>query len=1020
MPSYFAGMWRKGWHLSLSLYLLFVCHGMASVSVTPYFERVLEKELPGARILSLAEDRWGVLWVGTSNGLARVVGDQVRVWRHVVADSTTLSANQILSVEASDTSAVWVGTVRGLCSLDPISGSVTRHPLVLDGARTGHEREIWQVVRGEGEVLWVSMDIGLLCYHTRKNCWTWPGVEQEGHPGQPFKGVPNAMVWDGVQRVLWAGTKNGLHRIPSNVSVQGPLCERSAPYKVATHVSCLYLDQAGRIWMNDAERFALSVLDPRNGDLRQVALPQGMDEGSINRALLVDEQGGIWLAGNDNVLYWRDPRSQHWSPIVHDPRYRWSPTSTAINALLQSRSGVIWVATEEGLLRVVPEHDDQELLLPWNAPQTIQRLERHGHVLHMATTGLGIVRFDLHTLQPLDTLTSNGPAQGIHRPGTMQDMVNDVAVAQERLLIGARTGIRYLPEPLGDSLPGIFPRGARVRYKYVDQLGVDRHGTTWVLTHHHGLWWITANDRVARQWLQPKDQRFGRISAMAIHPRGGVVCGTADGGLFRLDERGLPAGPPMHPDPYGASISALNVDAQEQLWIGMDDGRLELRDATGAHLGQWGEFLGLPGGSIRSIAPAGGAQAWVLADGGISWVVHGSEAARIDLLDHWGRPTAILALEDGSLITACSKALLRTRLPVGSTGARNVRPAIAAVIGGGIHLPAHPFTSSVDVPFDQRSLSVRVSCLGATAPESVLLRYRLGPDRPWIDLGNARSIDLPDLREGNYAIEFSTLNDEAITAKLLLTIHPPWFRSLAALFAAITMLMVTGGALSRAWLSRRLREERERSAREKALLEERIRIAHDLHDDLGSGLAMIAMEGEMARIDEQADARDALRRMSEGTRDITDSMRRIVWALGSGQDTLGDLAAYIRSSAADLMDRADLVLRTEAHTQDPQFRLTADQRRHLLLITKELLLNVVKHAHAKSVRLVLEERRGTLLITVSDDGKGFDIGERMGTGTGTLSIANRVAALGGTWNVRSAKGEGTIAEVQVPLSPRPV
>ena len=194
-----------------------------------------------------------------------------------------------------------------------------------------------------------------------------------------------------------------------------------------------------------------------------------------------------------------------------------------------------------------------------------------------------------------------------------------------------------------------------------------------------------------------------------------------------------------------------------------------------------------------------------------------------------------------------------------------------------------------------------------------------------------------------------------------------------------------------------------------------MRIAHDLHDDLGSSLALIAMEGELARMDEGADPRDALKRVSDGAREVTDNMRRIVWALGSGQDTLGDLAAYVRASAAELLERADLELATEAAIATPELRLSADQRRHLLLITKELLLNVVKHAAARKADLRMVQSNGDLHLTVADDGRGYDPTERTGAGTGTTSVHERAKALGGTVVVRTAPGAGTTVEVVVPL-----
>lgn len=986
---------------------------------TPYFERVLARELPGARILALAEDPWGAIWVGTSNGVGRIVGDQVRIWRHSAADSASLVANEVTSIDATDSARVWVGTVRGLCSIDPVTGSVERHPVVPQDGAPPVDQAVWQAARGQGDVLWVALSNGLRCYRISERRWTMPSVEQRLYPGEPFKGVPHAMAWDRARRVLWAGTKNGLYRIPASAAEERRHRESLDPYGLSTHVSCLHMDAAGTLWMNDPERYAVSILRAGTEELQQIALPKGMDEGNINRAILADARGGLWLAGNDDVLYWRDARATEWQSITHDPRHRWSPSSTSVHALLQARTGVIWVGSEEGLLRVVPEHAAQELVVAWEPPRIVNRMLAHGGDVLLATNGAGVLRLvggrRRLEVEPMER-TARGQAI---QPGRMEDMVNDLAVVGDRLLLGTKAGVRYVPEPTGTNLPGIVAPESRPRGKYTLQVLADARGTSWMLTWNHGLWWLGANESEPHQFKVPgnPDGAIGRIAAIAAHASGGVLCGTTEGLVLWVDERGERGRAPVLSDGSHPGVSALAVSPAGSRWIGLDDGRLVLAAPSGTVERIWSEANGLPGGAIHAIEPRGAGEAWVLTDGGIARVQIPGTVEPIALLEHWGRPTAILAESDGALLVACTKAIIRLPRSAGRVSPSAPRAAIAAVLSGGVHLPAHPFSAALEVPYDKRSLSLRVSSLGAAVPERALLRYRLNPDRPWIELGTARTIDLPNLREGRYAIAFALLGSDDHPATLLLTIRPPWFRSTAAIIAGIALLIILSIATARSWLAHKLRIERERSAREKALLEERVRIAHDLHDDLGSGLAMIAMEGELARMDDRGDAREALKRMSEGTREITDSMRRIVWALGSGQDTVGDLAAYIRSSAAELMDRAEIRLASEARITDPQRRLTADQRRHLLLIAKELLLNAIKHAKAGTVRIVLADEGDMLLLRVSDDGQGFDPDERLGAGTGTTSIGNRVKALGGTWLVRSTKGHGTTVEVRMPLTP---
>lgn len=328
---------------------------------------------------------------------------------------------------------------------------------------------------------------------------------------------------------------------------------------------------------------------------------------------------------------------------------------------------------------------------------------------------------------------------------------------------------------------------------------------------------------------------------------------------------------------------------------------------------------------------------------------------------------------------------------------------------------------SYELPYKRNRVTVHLRSTNLFDPERDEFAYRLiGYDTAWTITGTEGRLIFNSLHQGGYHLEVKARTNGGPWGEVAVfgfTVLPPfwatwWFRTL--LFAGAALAVWSA---FRVVLRNRLREQRVRLEREHALLEERMRIAHDLHDDLGSGLALIAMEGELARMGDGADPRDALRRVTDGAREVTDNMRRIVWALGSGQDTLGDLVAYIRSSAAELLDRAEIDLEIATSISTPEAVLSTDQRRHLLLITKELLLNVVKHAQASRVTLRMQQSEDRIVIAVADNGRGFDPVDRMGAGTGSMSMRERAKALHGTLSVQSVPGHGTTVELDVPLTP---
>jgi signal transduction histidine kinase len=296
----------------------------------------------------------------------------------------------------------------------------------------------------------------------------------------------------------------------------------------------------------------------------------------------------------------------------------------------------------------------------------------------------------------------------------------------------------------------------------------------------------------------------------------------------------------------------------------------------------------------------------------------------------------------------------------------------------------------------------------------------VGADTAWVVMRPEDRLTFNSLAPGTYSLELKARTNRGpwgeITA-VRLRVLPPfwatwWFRAL--------MVMLVGALVWVAFrIVLRIRLARQRAVleRERAVLEERIRIAQDLHDDLGSGLASIGMESDLAQLEmEDARARALLEKVGDGARQVSDNMRRIVWALGSGQETLGDLVAYVRGFAAELLDQRGIVLHMTAELNDPLLKLSVDQRRHLLLLTKEALNNVVRHASARNVALRFVQRDGCLEWEVADDGRGYDPVINKGMGTGTASMQVRARALGGALRVHTGTGKGCRLVLHAPLS----
>jgi signal transduction histidine kinase len=217
-----------------------------------------------------------------------------------------------------------------------------------------------------------------------------------------------------------------------------------------------------------------------------------------------------------------------------------------------------------------------------------------------------------------------------------------------------------------------------------------------------------------------------------------------------------------------------------------------------------------------------------------------------------------------------------------------------------------------------------------------------------------------------------------------------------------------GLALSNAGLVEDLRASRQRLVA--AQDEERRRLERNLHDGAQQDLVALAIKLRLAgaAADEdpaqtkeiigelQADAAAAL----ENLRDLA---RGIYPPLLADLGLVAALDAQARKSPVPVAVEADGI-----------GRLPQDTEAAVYFCCLEALQNIVKYAHATQARICLQAQDGTLRFTVSDDGAGYDARQTV-MGSGQRNMADRLAALDGRLEVRSAPGQGTVVTARLPL-----
>jgi signal transduction histidine kinase len=238
-----------------------------------------------------------------------------------------------------------------------------------------------------------------------------------------------------------------------------------------------------------------------------------------------------------------------------------------------------------------------------------------------------------------------------------------------------------------------------------------------------------------------------------------------------------------------------------------------------------------------------------------------------------------------------------------------------------------------------------------------------------------------------------------------------WFRGLAAI------LVLAGVGISVRVIEKRKYQFRLRHAeQERALEQERSRIAQDLHDELGSLLTRISLLGGLLHTDKEnpGQVETHAGKISQAADQTVRALEEIVWAVRPGSDTLQSLVDYIAHFAIELFEGNATRCRLDLPPDLPARPLPPDVRHNIFLIVKESLTNVLKHAGASVVHLQIKTDGRTLKIVIADDGKGFDANspaseQRNGLG----NMRRRAEAVGGTLALTSEPGNGARVEFNV-------
>lgn len=938
--------------------------------------------LPDNNVSGMTQTPDGYMWLATRAGLARFDGVRITVFRK--GDLPGLESDNIRTVHAARDGALWLGLERGgVARL--VEGRCTVIAPMLP--KTATTRWVSSFAEDREGAVWFGFAPDIRVERWRAGKLTSFGLE-EGLPGGADYFVHadlEGRIWvaNRFRVALFDGAKfQQLH------SGDGP----------SVHLACA---REGGVWVTRGDHLMRYWADGRSKEVADLTPLGGAREIT---SVFETRDGDLWLGTSGmGLCRFRGGRFQ-----------RVATSHSYILALGEDRAGKLWVGTQGGGV---------DLLRP---RRFVLRDKRHGllkdSIASLCTDAAGTL-----WIAP----RWSAPARATDGTNKNFEPLENWYARNVTTLCADRDGGVWIGHDGGQFarwFQGTLTRPEVPEADRVETLYVDSAGILWVATIDGPL--IRWHENHAD--LEPISAGLVRVRALGEDAAGRLWAGTEEGLLFRRENgRFVPEVVPGAKP--GQSIRFIVPDGSDTLWIGTREGGI-LRWRSGTFV-RWSVDRGLPHDDVRALMIDDARDLWLGTLRGlfrvnrrqIEAVLEGkqratravffgaSEGVPNTSFVEAGRNTTART-RDGRLWFATDRGALEVQAARDEHDTPPAPVMIEEIRADGAVVPL----ARGDVPPSTRRVEVRFTAPYFGTPERVQFRYRLsGLDETWVDTGGQRSATFARLPPGRYRFEVAATDGEGEwqrqTASLPFAVRAawwetPWFK-IAALSAA-------AGCLAwavRAIVKRRLRARIQRLEQEHALERERIRIARDMHDQLGASLTQISIASQLAKLDASG-AAGHVEEIATIARSTVDSLDEIVWAVNPRHDTLASLAEYLGKYTVSFLTGSGITARVDIPQDLPLKPLSSNVRHHLFLAVREALNNTVKHAGASTVWLQMKLSDGLLRVTLSDDGRGFSSAEVEADANGLRNIRERMAEVHGECRIDGSTARGTRVICELPLA----
>ncbi len=994
------------------LYLPFFLHSQhQSLAVTRY---TIEQGLSDNVVNCVLQTRDGFLWIATMNGLNRFDGTHFKVYQHDFSDPLSLPENYVMSLFEDHNGNLWVGTWGGgLCLFDRTKEHFINYRHNPNNSNSPSDNYIQTLLEDKNGILWFGTTTG--------------GLNRLDTRTMTFKHYLNCNITSICEEkngILWlsnwdAGTKStGLIRFDvATESFSYFKHDPKNPHSIASDtIWSITNDGDSLLWLGTyrgAVKFDLHTYSAAH-------FKKEILDSSHIRKILLDNKRRIWIATynyrglflfekeNGNDFSWLRTKNESTTTLSSDG-IRW---------LYEDFYGNVWIGTVSGLNKILRRKQFiQHNYLPTSYTHTVAVVkticEDSKGYLWVGYGGGGLDRIDRKT----NTRTHFTTIQGDPNSLSYIDVETIYEDRHGTLWIGTNAGGLNCFDRKTNSFTHLFhnPKDPNtIRSDWTQQI---------IETHDGKFLFGTAAGTDVYDQEKKTFARFEKfVNDTAQHSGGVVHCEDISGNLwfsewlngihrYNIRTKAYKHFMPEINNPKSLSstkTTSIFEDSHGNIWICTYGAGVNKFNSSTETFTHYTTLNGLPNDAVFKIEEDKKGFLWMSTMNGLAQFNPSTETFRtFDVGD---------GLLHNEFMWRSSFKNKKGEMFFGGIGGfisffpdsivDDLRPPKAAltsfkVFQEELQLPQSlQTTEQIILDYNQNFFSIEYTALDFADPIHHKYMYILeGFDKQWNNVGNRKFASYTDVHPGTYRFIVRAANGDGVWnndgISLSIIVHPAFW--MTWWFKALLILLLIGivFALYRYRINHIL-----------LLQNTRVKIAGDLHDEIGSNLSSITITSGLIQQTNNLNEtqKEFLKDISITAQETADAMRDIVWFINPDHDNTH--AAFIK-----MKNIAHTMLYNIHYTFDVDESVFAkiinlETRRNLYFIYKESLNNIVRHAQATRVQISMKKNSDGILFTIADDGIGF---EHNGTsnGNGLLNLSKRAIDMGAVLKIQTSSSEGT-------------